>query len=252
MQVCDVREEYTNGETRISERVNESKTLDWALLGTGVAFAGAGIATVADASHVYSSDKSSQNYNPVGPSNAQAIGFGLAAVGAALLVVPVVDALRAQGETRELVKVNEDGDVVESGATLQALSEGVGGGIDCARTGRLRGNTRTPCQLALRTPLGPSRLILEPIVPSDLRWTYSKYSVIVGTEKAAHLVLTPLVTIREARAWSALDRSKCSSPTTSTACGPIAEYLDQYSGGPHASEAQALLDAQGPTLTETA
>ena len=52
-QVCDVREEYTNGETRISERINESKTLDWALLGAGVALTGAGIATVADASHVY-------------------------------------------------------------------------------------------------------------------------------------------------------------------------------------------------------
>ena len=115
VQVCDVREEYTNGETRISERVNKSKTLDWALLGAGVAFTGAGISTVADASHVYSSDKSSQNYNPVGPSNAQAIGFGLTAAGVALLIIPVVDAFRAQGETRELVKVNEDGDVVESG-----------------------------------------------------------------------------------------------------------------------------------------
>ena len=89
---------------------------------------------------------------------------------------------------------------------------------------------------------------LEPVVPPDLRWTDSKYAVVVGTEKVAQLDLTPLVTIREARAWSTLDRSKCSSPTTSTACSSIVEYLDQYSGGPHAAEAQSLLDAQGPTL----
>ena len=85
-----------NSDQRASQ---QDARLDYALLGAGIAFTGAGIATVADASHVYSSDKSSQNYNPVGPSNAQAIGFGLTAVGVALLAVPVVDALRAQGET---------------------------------------------------------------------------------------------------------------------------------------------------------
>ena len=89
---------------------------------------------------------------------------------------------------------------------------------------------------------------LEPIVPADLRWTDSKFAVVVGGEKVAQLDLTALVTIREARAWSALDRSKCATPVTSNACASIAEYLDQYSGGPHASEAQALLDVQGPTL----
>ncbi len=247
VQVCDVREEYTNGETRISERVNESTTLDWALLGAGVAFSGAGIATVSDASHVYSSDKSSQNYNPVGPSNAQAIGFGLTAVGVALLAVPVVDALRAQGHTVEHVKVNETGDVVESGVSCKH-SPRASADIAIVRQGDTSYQGSGSLPIGTTDAMGSLKVDLEPIVPLDLRWTDSKYAVIVGTEKVAQLDLTPLVTIREARAWSALDRSKCAKPATSNACSSIVEYLDQYSGGPHAAEAQSLLDAQGPTL----
>jgi hypothetical protein len=101
-RACDVREVHENRETRVRERVNQSKVLDWVALGGGVALAGSGIAVIADANNVYSNDKTSRTYNDVGPGTARGIGYGLTAAGAALLVIPIVDAFRAQGTTEEV------------------------------------------------------------------------------------------------------------------------------------------------------
>ena len=247
MQVCDIREEYTNGETRISERVNKTPVLDYALLGAGIAFTGAGIATVADANHVYSSDKTSRNYNPVGPNNAQAIGYGLTAVGVALMVVPVVDALRAQGETRELVKVDEPGDVVESGAPCKH-SPRASAAVSIVRDRQTSGQYSDSLSIGTTDAAGFLKVDLEPIIPPSVPWADSKYTVVIGSEKAAQLDLRPLVSIREGRAWSALDPSKCANPATSTACEPVVEFLKQYEFGPHTAEAQSLLDEQAIAL----
>jgi hypothetical protein len=96
-QACD-RQEFRNvARTVDQEAFNASPTADYVALGAGILLAGAGVGTYVDAPNVYPKDENSRQYNPIGPGPAKAMGIGSMAAGGTLLLIPIIDAVRAAG-----------------------------------------------------------------------------------------------------------------------------------------------------------
>ncbi len=91
-------------ETR--KRLNDPPGRDWAIGIGAVAVVGTGAGFLIDAESVHADETDGRTYNPYGPTPARVVGGMLLGIGAGLLVIPVVDAVRASGsETRASTKV---------------------------------------------------------------------------------------------------------------------------------------------------
>ncbi len=99
---CDSQESQIVERTTVREAKNNSSTLDWTLAVLSGAAVGTGFGLVANAKRVYPNDDNSRLYNPTGPDSARVYGYTFIAVGAALLAVPIVDAIRANQSQTEV------------------------------------------------------------------------------------------------------------------------------------------------------
>ncbi len=240
--LCVVEESKQVSRVTTTERKNQSAWLDWLLLGGGVAAAGGGTAILIDSSNVHATDETGRTYNPVGNGTATAVGIGLIAVGAAALVVPAVDAVRA-------------------GKTDEKTEHLAVGGHELRRA--------TPCKtpiprpgvdLALRVdgqsiPLGKTdeagllRVDLDRVMAPDAKLQRNaKAHVMRGDKEIDRVDLASLVKAREESAWSRIDRGACATPQASNACDPVELFIKGYPDGAHATEARLLLEKARPAL----
>jgi hypothetical protein len=94
---------------------------------------------------------------------------------------------------------------------------------------------------------GELRVDLGHAIPETLKWTEQRFPVLVNQQKAGDIGFLSLLAAREAEAWQAV-RGPCEDPQKSDWCGRVDAFLKQYPGGPHATEARALLDKMAPKL----
>lgn len=105
---------------------NASAATDWLIAGTGVAIAGGGAATMIDAPNVAPNDTASRTYNPVGSDAATAIGIGAIGAGTALVVIPIVDVIRAQKTSVAVGNITQDGEIIKRGIPCEHVPYGSG------------------------------------------------------------------------------------------------------------------------------
>jgi hypothetical protein len=243
-RACDVVDQTTALETTTRERHNGGASKDWSLAGAGVLSLGSGAWALVDASKVYPSDKTSQNYNPIGPTAATGIGVALIVAGVALLAIPGVDVIRTSGTEVTTAQVTKNSEPLQRGVSCKGMPAAeapvavVFSDADRVAIGKTddKGELRVDLDRALaeRRPL-----------PRFL-------DVLVGDTEIGNVNTSPISRQREEQEWQQLPLAACSSPTTSSSCAPISAFLQIYPDGAHATEARATLDKAKPALEKLA
>lgn len=239
---CNLIARPTVLRTTRTEYENRSAATDWAMAGTGLALVAAGIVTLVDSSKVGSTDKSSQSYNPVGPTGATVIGIGSISVGTGLIILPVVDVIRAQK-----VQVVEQ-EVTSNGAVLREA-------VPCAQKPHAHAEVtaKTPSETFALGETGESghlAIDLDAVINRD--WvvpsTTLTATVFVAEAEVGTITLAALYKNREAQAYPAASVAFCTTPLDSKGCRPISEFLQKYPNGAHAAESRRLLEEAAPKL----
>jgi hypothetical protein len=265
---CDTVEKRILAVRTTRERHNDWAALDWAMLGGGVALGTLGAATIVDANDVYGSQKDQRTFNSVGQTNARLAGAGIAVVGAALIVIPTIDAIRASGSTvTESTEPEPAGKTIAAGVACKGepvhglavrgrIWDG-GGSLELfasepelARKSGDRSSGRNDIDLG--TIDIPGRLTIDLASVDSERWLLGsrgdRLDVMVGTQRVASLDLDPARAAIDDRHWEASAASQCADPRSLTACDGVAAYLRQLPDGKHAGEARGLTLAARPKL----
>ncbi|MEO7036603.1 MAG: hypothetical protein ABI335_22500 [Polyangiaceae bacterium] len=229
--------------TTRAKRVNNSAALDWTFGGLGAGLAASGAVILVDSSKVYPNDASARQYNPLGPTGARLVGASLAAAGAALATIALVDVARSSGEDVKTELVNVPGAFVERGVRCK--------GIPLAGAPVLvtLPQERQPFEAGVTGADGRLAINLDAVVPADIVFRKDAHAdVSVAGEPAGKVELTDLFSTRDEAEWARLNRPSCATSDSSTACLPVSRYLERYSEGAHAQEARALLAGAEPRL----
>jgi hypothetical protein len=218
---------------RIQERqhFNETPLNDWyAGVGGGVSLA-LGLTMIAAPSTFGNSDAT----NPNGLSSKQVTGSGVAltALGVALLVIPVVDAVRASGAEQRTTVEWVRGPVVRRD-------------IPC------KGSPLSDAQLALATtpPVflggtdadGNAEVDLQRVV-RDVAPARENVDVLLEGKPIGQIDLTPLAEMRENSEWTKVDTSGCASEASPEACGSLLLFLRLFPASQHVADADVALTA---------
>jgi hypothetical protein len=265
---CDTVEKRILAVRTTRERHNDWAAFDWGMFGGGVALGTLGAVTIIDANDVYGNQKDQRTFNSVGQTNARLAGAGIAAVGAALIAIPTIDAIRASGST-----VTESMEPEPAGKTIAA-------GVACkgepvhglAVRGRIWdgggpaesiASELEPARKSGDSPFGgndidlgtieiPGRLTIDLASVDSERWLLGsrgdRLDVMVGTQRVASLDLGPARAAIDDRHWDASSSSECADPRSLTACDGVAAYLRQLPDGKHAREASELTSGARPKL----
>lgn len=239
---CELFESPVVERTTRTESTNNSAALDWALFGTGVAAAGLGMYTTFDSSGVYGTSTNSRTYNPIGPTGAAVIGIGSIALGVALLVIPVVDVVRANRETVERAEVTTQGKVIrrDFACTLAPFNH-------AAVSGRLGDKA-----FALGTANADGKLDVDLDSAIDPQWAVptppARLRIVAEGIAAGEADLAPLFQVREMRAWEQSSPDRCLAPKTADGCDLVKLFIARYPAGPHAADARRVLDDSSPQI----
>ena len=243
---CDVWDRPVVTRTTRTESYNRTPAVDWVFLAGGVAIAGVGTYTVIDARNVYATSTNSRTYNPLGSTGATAIGIGTIALGASLLVIPLVDVIRANRVTVDRQEVTTTGTIAQPNVVCKDSP------LSTASVEGAIGDKRFP--LGSTDATGKLHLDLDTVL--DPAWVAphppTRMQLVVADATVGDLDLAPLYSSREQLAWNKSDIQRCAAPTTAQACDPARRFIADYPDGPHASEARAALDKGAPDLERLA
>jgi hypothetical protein len=238
---CDLVEKDQIARNTVRERRNETPAADWLFFAGGVLAAGTGTVLLIDSSSTYATDKNSTTYNPYGPGTASALGLGLIGLGAALLVVPTVDLFRAAGkvEKNETVEgpprtVRERVACPLKPADGSAVTVAVGG---LFQAGKIGADGKLIVNLVEVVPVGA----VTGRAPTTA--TVAVDGTTVGTVPTG-----PLRAAHEEAAWKALDRSRCSEPSSVDGCVEVLGFMTAFPAGAHEPQGRELLTAAEPKL----
>jgi hypothetical protein len=239
---CKLVEQTVVRRTVTRERVNLAPELDWALGATGAALAVSGVVVLVDSGSVYESNIDSRTYNPVGPSNARAIGGTLVAAGLGLAAIALVDQARASGFQQHTEAVAVDGRTLNDRVpcSQSAIAE-----ADVA----LALGSAEPSFVGRTGKNGVLTFEPDAFVPAatELR-PDGKLTLLVDEVPVGEMSVAPLYAQREARAYSELDTKACTEPRAVDACAPFERFLVRYPAGAHAAAARETLTAAEPHL----
>jgi len=241
--LCAVTEQQVLSRTTTIETQNQTPIVDWLALGAGAVVAGSGAAVLVDANSVHPHDDTSRQYNPVGPSNARAIGGGLVAAGVALLAIPVVDAIRANQTTVDTQQVTTSPTIVQRGIACKARPYS---GVTIKGVVGLRN-----WPIGKTGDDGTLEAHLQAIVPPDATWIAERFEmkVFADDQEIGSVSLRKVFLERESKTWKRVAPA-CQTPTSSTACRPVDDFLKLFPGGPHEAEARRVMDQAKPKLEE--
>jgi len=226
------------------ERHNDWAVVDWAMLGGGVPLGAFGAATIVDANDVYSNQKDQRTYNTVGQTNARLAGVGIAALGAALIAIPTVDAIRASSSSvTESTEPEPSGRIVARNvACPQAPAKGL--------AVVAKGSKGEPVRLGTIDVPGNLKIDLVASISQDSLLNESSANLLVDTQKIGTLDLAAPRAVLDDKEWLGSQTADCEHPTVLTACDGVSSYLRLFPEGRHANAANELLSAARPVILE--
>lgn len=241
-RVCDRGPARTVDRTSTTESFNRFQTANWLLAAAGVVSAGVGAGLVADAANTYPNDRASRTFNETGPGKERLYGYALIGTGAFFGVVAIVDAVRANGTTVEQKRITLPMEPEKRAircSNQPFANAAVSGGLLDA-----------DLPLGKTNAHGELEVNLEQAIPEEtgLSPSLSKLELRVEGHVAGSVDLRPLFLRREGQAFSQSDSEGCAHPTTVDSCALVKAFLLRYPDGPHAKEAQAILDGAAPKL----
>lgn len=245
-KVCAASErEYRVVERTYSrERYNAEPKKDYSILFWGGVLVGLGVFMLADADNLGSNGNGSGSSST--PGDYQGTGAALAAVGGALALIPMIDALRAQGSEDEIRTAREKGEIVRRDLPCQdkpvpdALVVFTVGGtrVEAGRTGA---DGKLDVDLAKLLPA--EAVLQDPDGKIDVR---------VGDTRAEPLSVEPLRAALDDQLWVGVDVAGCATDLRPAACQTVSRYLQLMPNGRHVVEARATADQAEAKLQEHA
>jgi len=214
-------------------RLNGNPKADWILLVGGLASAGLGAAMIA----------SPETFQSSSFSRRESVGWGVgaSALGGTLLVVALIDVVRASGVERTTTKGEGNPTVVrkgvdcgrtpERGATLVARDE-EGHAIHL-------GTTDATGEAQADLAGGETRALAE----RGGRWTFSVGDAADRWRDVGIVDRGPLLARLEDDAWKRLDPAACERSATAAHCAAVAEFLARFPGSARAAVADGALRA---------
>jgi len=252
---CVIEERRKVRRTTTRELLNASPSADLAIGGIGGVSVATGIGVVIDAqTNVHPNDDTSRTYNKLGPGGATVIGVGLLVAGSGLLIVPIVDAVRASGEEESTSTVELDGTVVDPAAPCAGhplADTQVRGEVSRAYGPRNMGGPETNAEqfdLGRTDAEGRLEVDLTRLTFDEHRELPPTMTLYVGKTKAGEVELRPLFRRWEKKAWSSLDRIACRQPSTSTDCNGVEDFIRRFPNSKRVARARALLQEGQPKI----
>jgi hypothetical protein len=241
---CDIEERARVRRTVERERINNSPAITWQLAIYGSILAGIGTGITVDAQlNVEDSETDGQNYNPLGPRAATAIGVGFLAAGSPLLVIALIDGVRSTGTVDEISETQLPGRVVAKAPTCSERTPAVSAEV----LGRTHAGTEI--RLGMTDAQGVLEVDLADVVSEQIIASERAMSLALFIEKQ-HIGMADLKPVaavhreayadREEKAWGSVDADACAAGSGAE-CQALEKFLADYPQSPHAPEARAAL-----------
>lgn len=243
-RVCDVEERARIQTTTERERVNLQPGVTWQLGIYGAILAGVGTGVIVDAQlNVEESELDGQGYNPIGPTGATAIGAAFLAAASPMLIIALVDGIRATGTEDEVSEVYQSKGVIEKNTTCLKRVP--------VASAKIVGETRkgTKLMLGQTDAEGVLEVELAEAVPEKVTIGEGALSLalFLGKHRFGMADLKPVVAMhhmakrdREDKEWESLDVAACEKGSA-TECHAIEEFLKRNPHSPHAPAGRAAL-----------
>lgn len=243
-RVCDIEQKVRVKQTLERERINLSPGVTWQLAIYGTILAGIGTGVTVDARlNVEDSDPNGQAYNSIGPDGATAIGAAFLAAGTPLLVIAIVDAIRATGSENEITHTERSAGFVERSTKCETR-------VPMARTNVMgRTNAGTAVHLGDTDAGGVLAIDLADVVSEDitLREGAKRLALFMGRQPIGSADLKPVASVhreaarvREDQEWAALDVTACEEGSVPD-CQAVEAFLKKHPDGQHAPRARIAL-----------
>lgn len=205
-----------------------------------------GVAMLADAPNVYTSDPHSRTYNSTGQETVIGVGVALTVVGVGMVSIPIVNAIRAAGTK------DEDTTTTRQGRTLRGDAECDGSLALQARTvtgksssGQVftLGSTDAEGRMStnLKQVLGQPGIFGNVAPPVSLGiYVDTQY---VGEIDTAEIVqgLAADKEKQDETTWATANVRGCAEGKNEQACAAVRQYLQLFPNGHHAKEAADLV-----------
>jgi hypothetical protein len=234
---CDEQREEVLEQSVELESFNQSPTTDYWFLGGGGAVLGLGAYTLADSSRVYPKDTSSRTYNDIGPGTAQLIGISEIVVGASLVAVAAVDAIRASATDERLERTKPDPTTVRTDLACADPVPAVGVRVTLSENGEVvaLGETDEHGMLTVQLiDFVPERWVIAPLAAHSA-------TLMAGGKSIGTVNLDAVIQGYAETSWALANTGKCASAESASSCDTVAAYLRDFPHGAHVREAQAAL-----------
>lgn len=245
-RVCDLEERARIQVVTERERVNLQPGVTWQLGIYGAILAGIGTGVVVDAQlNVEDNELDGQNYNPLGPTGATVIGAAFLTAASPMLVIALVDGIRATGTEDEVEETYASRGVIEKNTTCLKRVP--------VASAKIIGKTRSGTQLMLghTDAEGTLEIELAEAVPEKVTLDEGALSLALFLDKDENRFgmadLKPVAAVhhkakqsRENKEWESIDVEACAKGSA-TECHALESYLERNPHSPHAPKARAAL-----------
>jgi hypothetical protein len=228
-ELCDVQSVTMVERTTIHEYQNDAPHKDWwAGIGGGV-LAGVGVTSVVNPKGVRSNDPDLTD------ADVRQSGYLLIGLGAALLTVPVIDAIRANSVAERKVE-----EVEAPGPTLRR-------NVACGKPQVAKAITLSypdgrQVEVGPTNPQGRLTVDLAEQTPRDLFFARDGIATIYADEREiGRASLTTLYDERAATAWHLVESSACNTSLDDASCSAADFYVTHYAGSDHTTDGRKLL-----------
>jgi hypothetical protein len=247
---CDLVEWNQIRRTTVEE-ADSDLTSDYVLLGLSAVPLGVGVALLADSGNVYDADRNARLYNQAGPTGAIAGGVILAAAGAVLAAVPVVDMVRASGSKEEESMVEERGRTLRADLSCSSAEPAAAIGVLGVIPGEAPSHQKLQFRLGVTDPAGRLTVDLADVLPSETLHQAGQprsMQVVVGGRVIGLVDLVPVLLamadrdrVAEDELWRQAGADACRQQPSEESCAGVRAYLLNLPHGRYAAEAEELL-----------
>jgi len=250
---------FDKRETTYFEDTNESSGGDYAALVFGLALGGVGSAMILDAHFGGRSDPNHMLFDKLDAKQELGVGIGTASAGGLLLLIPIIDGLRALGGREEVRDFQEDGPVVAPSEVCGFASKAPDAvavnlaGLDAPLTLTMQNGQEVSRSMIRLSPSGQTPIDLVTMVPDALLRAArrpARLRVTIDSTTIAEVDPSPAYRLRDDAMWADLTRARltCSQPLSIDACDDLSDYASHYPDSSYRAAALGLVTAAQPAL----